>query len=42
VIEPETLESVVYTAHGRVPLTDATLRIPGSAIEVPLGRLDEE
>jgi len=29
VVDPETLERVVYTANGRVPVTDDTLRIPG-------------
>ncbi len=42
VIDPETLESVLHTPRGRVPVVDATLRIPGSAIEVPLQQLDEE
>jgi len=42
VVDPETLESVLHTARGRVPVTDATLRIPGTPIEIPLGQLDEE
>ena len=42
VIDPETQESVVHTAQGRVRLTDATLRVPATAIEIPLMRLDEE
>ena len=42
VIDPENLESVRHTLHGRVGIEDATLRIPGSAIEVPLRQLDEE
>jgi Uma2 family endonuclease len=42
VIDPETLESVLYTGHGRIPVTDATLRIPGTLIEIPLAQLDEE
>lgn len=42
VLDPETLESVLYTPAGRVPITDSTLRVPGTPIEVPLGQLDEE
>jgi hypothetical protein len=42
VIDPETLESVLHTAHGRVWIEDATLRIPGASIEVPLRQLDED
>jgi len=42
VIDPETLESVLYTRQGRIPVTDATLRIPGTPIEIPLEQLDEE
>ena len=42
VVDPETLESVLYTAKGRVPVTDATLRIPGAPIEIPLRQLEEE
>jgi Uma2 family endonuclease len=42
VVDPETLESVLHTAHGRIAVTDATLRIPGTPIEIPLGQLDEE
>jgi Uma2 family endonuclease len=42
VIDPETLESVLHTAHGRVPVTAYTLRIPGANIDVPLHLLDAE
>jgi len=42
VVDPETPESVLYTAKGRVPVSDATLRVPGSAIEIPLRQLEEE
>jgi Uma2 family endonuclease len=42
VVDPETLESVLYTAKGRVPVTDGTLRIPGAPIEIPLRQLEEE
>jgi Uma2 family endonuclease len=49
VVDPETLESVLYTAKGRVAVTDATLRIhfpstasTGSLIEIPLNQLEEE
>ena len=39
---PETLESILHTAQGRVPVSDATLRIPGTPIEIPLRQLEEE
>ena len=42
VIDPETMESMLHTAAGRVPVPDATLRIPGTAIEIPLLRLDDD
>ena len=42
VVDPETLESVLYTAKGRVPVSDGTLHIPGTAIEIPLRQLEEE
>jgi hypothetical protein len=42
VVDPETLESVLYTAHGRVPVSDATLRIPQTPIEMPLRQLEDE
>jgi Uma2 family endonuclease len=42
VIDPETLESILYTAQGRVSVADGTLRIPGTAIEIPLGQLDND
>ena len=42
VIDPETLESALHTTHGRVLVEDATLRIPGTPIEVPLRQLGED
>jgi Uma2 family endonuclease len=42
IVDPETLESALHTAHGRVPVQDATLRIPGTPIEIPLRQLDDE
>lgn len=42
VVDPETLESALHTSQGRLPVQDATLRIPGTAIEIPLRQLDEE
>jgi hypothetical protein len=42
VIDPETLERILHTAGGRVPVKDATLRIPQTPIEIPLSQLDEE
>jgi len=42
VLDPETLESILHTAHGRLPVTDATLRIPCTPIEISLRRLDED
>jgi Uma2 family endonuclease len=42
VIDPETLESALHTGLGRVRVDDATLRIPGTGIEVPLKELDGE
>lgn len=42
VIDPETMESMLHTAAGRVPVPDSTLRIPGTAIEIPLLRLDDD
>ncbi len=42
VVDPETLESILHTAHGRVPVPDATLRIPETPIEIPLPQLDED
>ena len=40
--DPETLESALHTSQGRVPISDATLRIPGTPIEIPLGQLEED
>jgi Uma2 family endonuclease len=42
VVDPETLESVLHSAHGRVPVSDATLRIPETPIEIPLRQLEDE
>lgn len=42
VVDPETLESILHTAQGRVEVRDATLRVPGTQIEIPLRQLDEE
>jgi Uma2 family endonuclease len=42
VIDPETLDSILHTSHGRVPILDATLRIPETPIEIPLGQLEED
>jgi hypothetical protein len=30
------------SAHGRVPVSDATLRIPETPIEIPLRQLEDE
>jgi Uma2 family endonuclease len=42
VVDPETLESVLCTAKGRVPVSDATLRIPVAGVEIPLRQLEVE
>jgi len=42
VIDPETLESDLYTAEKRTPLEDGVLRIPGTEIEVPLHGIFED
>jgi Uma2 family endonuclease len=42
VVDPETLESVLHTACGRIAVTGTTLRVPGTPIEIPLAQLDEE
>lgn len=42
VLDPETMESILHTAQGRLPVTDATLRTPGTPVEIPLRRLDED
>ena len=42
VVDPETLESMLHTAHGRVPIHDGTLRIPRTAITIPLRDLEED
>jgi len=42
VIDPETLESDLYTAEKHTPLEDGILRIPGTQIEVPLHGIFED
>jgi Uma2 family endonuclease len=42
VIDPETFENELHDERGRTELTDGILRIPGTAIEVPLRSLDED
>jgi Uma2 family endonuclease len=42
VIDPETLESDLYTAEKRTPLEDGVLRIPGTEIVVPLHGIFED
>jgi Uma2 family endonuclease len=42
VIDPETLESETYTAHGRRTIEDGILRVEGTPIEVPLHGLEED
>jgi Uma2 family endonuclease len=42
VIDPETLESILHSQNGREPVEGATLRIAGTAIEIPLQQLDED
>ncbi len=42
VIDPETLESIVYTAHSQRELLDKTFRIEGTDIVVPLDALLED
>jgi Uma2 family endonuclease len=42
VIDPETFENELHDERGRTSLDDGVLRIPGTAIEVPLRLLDEE
>ena len=42
VIDPETFENELHDERGRTSLDDGVLRIPGTAIEVPLYLLDEE
>jgi Uma2 family endonuclease len=42
VIDPETMESMLHTTQGRVPVPDGVLRIPGTPIEIPLLKLDED
>ena len=42
VVDPETLESILHTAQGRVTVSDDALRIPKTGIEIPLRRLEDE
>ena len=42
VIDPETLESELFTQSGSQKIEDRVLRLPGTAIEVDLNRLKEE
>jgi Uma2 family endonuclease len=42
VIDAETLESELHTAHGSSTLDDGVLRIPNAPIEAPLQTLDED
>ena len=42
VIDPETLESDLYTAGKHTPLEDGILRIPGTEIVVPLAEISED
>jgi Uma2 family endonuclease len=42
VIDPETLESDLYTAEKHTPLEDGVLRIPGTEIVVPLAGIFED
>jgi Uma2 family endonuclease len=42
VIDPETLESDLYSAEKHTPLEDGVLRIPGTQIEVPLHGIFED
>ena len=39
---PETLESILHTTQGRVPVSEDTLRIPETDIEVPRPRLEDD
>jgi Uma2 family endonuclease len=42
VIDPETLEAEIHTAHGSRKVADGILRVEGTAIEVPLQDLDSD
>ena len=42
VIDPETLESDLYTTEKHTPLGDGVLRIPGTEIVVPLAEISED
>ena len=42
VIDPETLESILHTARGRVAVPDATLRVPSTPIVIPLVDLESD
>lgn len=42
VIDPETLESEIYTRQGSRTIEDGVLRVEGSPIEVDLHKLEED
>ena len=44
VIDPETMESIVYTNHGRIPMEDGVFRVPETIPEwtIDLNALDEQ
>lgn len=42
VIDPETFEAEVHTAEGSRQIADGVLRVPGTAIEIPLFALDRD
>jgi hypothetical protein len=42
IIDPNTLESQLHTAEGVVAVRDHTLRLPDSAIEIPLDEVVPE
>jgi Uma2 family endonuclease len=42
VIDPETFEAEVHSPEGTIKVEDGILRVPGTAIEVPLHALDQD
>ena len=42
IIDPETLEAEIHNDTGSSKVGDGVLRVPGTPIEVPLHRLDDE
>ena len=42
VIDPETFEAEVHTPEGSRQIADGLLRVPGTAIEIPLHALDQD